>query len=67
MTNAPPVAKKIPKIDTIHGDLRQDDYAWLRQKDDPEVLAYLRAENVYTDAITKPTEYFTNITLRAKK
>ena len=56
MTNAPPVAKKIPKIDTIHGDLRQDDYAWLRQKDDPEVLAYLRAENAYADAITKPTE-----------
>ena len=61
MTNAPPVAKKIPKIDTIHGDLRQDDYAWLRQKDDPEVLQYLRAENAYTDAITKPTE-----ALRAK-
>jgi oligopeptidase B len=56
VTNAPPVAKKIPKIDTIHGDLRQDDYFWLRQKDDPEVLAYLRAENAYANAITKPAE-----------
>jgi oligopeptidase B len=56
VTNAPPVAKKIPKIDTIHGDLRQDDYFWLRQKDDPEVLAYLTAENAYADLITKPTE-----------
>src|SRR5438046_224150 len=56
VTNAPPVARKVPKIDTIHGDLRQDDYAWLRQKDDPDVLAYLEAENAYTDAVTKPTE-----------
>ena len=54
----PPVAKKIPKVDTVHGDLRQDDYAWLRQKDDPEVLAYLRAENDYTEAVMKPTEAF---------
>ena len=54
----PPVAKKIPKVDTVHGDLRQDDFAWLRQKDDPEVLAYLRAENDYTEAVMKPTEAF---------
>jgi oligopeptidase B len=54
----PPVAKKIPKVDTVHGDLRQDDFAWLRQKDDPEVLAYLRAENDYTAAVMKPTEAF---------
>ena len=54
----PPVAKKIPKIDVVHGDRLQDDYAWLRQKDAPEVLAYLRAENAYADEVMKPTEPF---------
>jgi oligopeptidase B len=54
----PPVAKKLPKVDVIHGDRRHDDYAWLRQKDDPEVLAHLRAENAYADAVLKPTETF---------
>ena len=54
----PPVAPKKPKVDVLHGDRRQDDYFWLRQKDDPEVLAYLRAENAYTEALTKPTEGF---------
>jgi oligopeptidase B len=52
----PPVARKIPKIDTIHGDLRQDDYLWLRQKDDPAVLAYLRAENAYTEGALGPVD-----------
>jgi oligopeptidase B len=55
---APPVAKKIPKVDTIHGDLRQDDYFWLRQKDAPEVRAYLETENAYTTAVMQPTEAF---------
>jgi len=49
----PPVAKKIPKVDTIHGDIRQDDYFWLREKDNPDVLAYLRAENACTDEVTE--------------
>jgi oligopeptidase B len=51
----PPVARKVPRVATIHGDLRQDDYAWLRQKDDPEVLAYLQAENAYADAVMELT------------
>ncbi len=54
----PPVAPRKPKVDVLHGDRRQDDYFWLRQKDDPEVLAYLRAENAYTEALTKPAEGF---------
>jgi len=54
----PPVAKKVPKIDVLHGDIRQDDYYWLREKDDPEVLDYLRAENAYTDGAMKPQESF---------
>ena len=35
-----------------------DHYAWLRQKDNPEVIAYLEAENAYTDAMLRPTETF---------
>jgi len=54
----PPAAKKAPKIDTLHGEARLDDYFWLREKDDPEVLAYLREENAYTGELMKPTEAF---------
>ena len=54
----PPVANKVPKVDTLHGDIRQDDYFWLREKDNPEVTAYLRAENAYTAEVMKPTETF---------
>ncbi len=52
----PPIAKKMPRVETLHGDLRQDDYFWLRAKDDPEVRAYLEAENLYTAAVMQPTE-----------
>ena len=55
-TSLPPVAKTIPKTDTIHGDVRVDDYAWLREKNSPDVLAYLEAENAYTDSRAVPTE-----------
>ena len=58
MWPTPPVAKRVPKVDTVHGDVREDDYFWMRQKDDPEVTAYLTAENAYTDAVMKPTEAF---------
>ena len=52
----PPMAKKIAKTDTLHGDRLQDDYFWLRERKNPEVKAYLDAENAYADAIMKPTE-----------
>src|SRR5687768_17024880 len=52
----PPAARKVPKVDTVHGQQRDDDYFWLRQKADPQVAAYLEAENAYADAIMKPTE-----------
>ncbi len=55
-TPKPPVAAKIPLVTTIHGEKRVDDYAWLRKKGSPEVLAYLAAENQYTDEMTKRTE-----------
>src|SRR5205807_3229178 len=52
----PPLAKKIPHETQLHGDTLVDPYFWMRQKDNPDVLAYLKAENAYTDAILKPTE-----------
>jgi oligopeptidase B len=54
----PPVARREPVEHTLHGDRRVDHYAWLRHKENPEVIAYLNAENAYTDAILKPTEPF---------
>jgi oligopeptidase B len=53
---APPVAKKEPKITEINGHKLVDNYYWLRDKKNPDVRAYLEAENVYTDAVMKPTE-----------
>ena len=54
----PPVARKAPRVDVVHGDRRVDDYSWLRDKSDPEVAAYLRAENAYVDAVMKLTGPF---------
>jgi oligopeptidase B len=53
---APPVAKKEPKVTEINGRKLVDNYYWLREKKNPDVKAYLEAENVYTDAVMKPTE-----------
>jgi oligopeptidase B len=50
----PPVAPKHPVKIEQHGQVRVDDFAWLRQRDNPEVLAYLRAENAYTEAVLAP-------------
>jgi oligopeptidase B len=52
----PPVAKKIRKITKIHHRNLVDDYVWLREKSDPEVEAYLEAENAYADALMEPTK-----------
>jgi oligopeptidase B len=52
----PPVAKKVPKTTEINGATLVDNYFWLREKSNPEVKAYLEAENAYTDAVMKPTE-----------
>ena len=53
-----PIAKKIPKTLTIHNDQRIDDYYWLNQREDKDVLNYLTEENNYTEAVLKPTEAF---------
>ena len=52
MTIQPPTAKKIPTERVHHGDTVIDEYAWLRDKDDPDTIAYLKAENEYTEAVT---------------
>lgn len=54
--NVPPVAKKIPHELSIHGDVRIDNYFWLNERENPEVIDYLKAENEYTSAIMKDTE-----------
>ena len=48
----PPVARKVPTERTHHGDTFVDDYEWLRDKESPETLAHLEAENAYTEART---------------
>jgi len=52
---APPAARVEPKILEMHGHRRVDDYYWLRERDNPEVMAYLEAENDYTDKMTAHT------------
>src|SRR5271154_4857680 len=53
---APPAAKKDPHVTEINGRKLVDNYFWMRDKKNPEVRAYLEAENFYTDAVMKPTE-----------
>jgi oligopeptidase B len=48
----PPAAKQVPAERTYHGDTIIDEYAWLTSKDDPDTIAYLQAENAYTEAAT---------------
>ena len=48
----PPVAERRPSVRIHHGDRFTDPYEWLRAKDDPAVIAYLEAENAYTEART---------------
>jgi len=52
----PPVAKKIHVERQINGSVLVDDYGWLREKKNPEVLAYLNAENAYAEAVTAPVK-----------
>jgi oligopeptidase B len=54
----PPVARREPVEHILHGDRRVDHYAWLREKENPEVIAYLNAENAYTDEVLHDTAPF---------
>ena len=49
---APPVAPRRPSTRTVHGDSVADDYAWMRQTDDPALLEHLAAENAWTEQQT---------------
>ena len=51
---AAPIAPVVPKMFVEFGDLRIDNYDWLRDRKDPQVVAYLDAENAYADARLKP-------------
>ena len=53
---APPVAATQPITHRHHCDVRVDNYYWLRERDNPAVLAYLEAENKYTEAMLAHTE-----------
>jgi len=50
-----PVAPPRPVELTRHGDVRVDPYYWLRDRDNPEVIAYLEAENAYTERVLGPS------------
>lgn len=55
----PPKAKIAPTTLSHHGDIRMDDYYWLRDRNDPDVIRYLEAENAYTEVVmggAKPVE-----------
>ena len=52
----PPVAPKHPYVKRVHNMRLGDEYHWMRNKQSPEVLAYLKAENAYTQAMMKPSE-----------
>src|SRR3954451_940752 len=48
----PPTVRPVPSERTFHGDTVTDEYAWLADKDDPQTLAYLEAENAWTQKAT---------------
>ncbi|HKR70638.1 MAG TPA: S9 family peptidase [Streptosporangiaceae bacterium] len=52
MSSEAPATKRIPVERTYHGDTVVDDYAWLAEKDNPDTIAYLEAQNSYTEALT---------------
>ncbi len=54
-TPLPPVAKVVPTTRQVLGRTLWDDYGWLRERDNPEVVSYLEQENLYTEAVMEPT------------
>lgn len=51
-----PMAAVIPSVTTLHGEKRVDNYAWLRNKENPDTIAYLEAENTYTQERMRHTK-----------
>lgn len=60
MSIKPPIAKKIPKELVHHNETRIDNYYWLNQREDKEVIKYLKAENEYTEKMLAHTKEFQN-------
>ncbi|MEP6569001.1 MAG: S9 family peptidase [Acidobacteriota bacterium] len=54
-TPQPPMTEKKTKTTKIHDDTMVDDYFWLREKTNPEVIKHLEAENAYAETLMKPT------------
>lgn len=52
----PPVAKKVHTEKTVNGKVLVDDYAWLRERSNPDVKSYLEAENAYAEWVMQPTK-----------
>ncbi len=52
----PPVAKKVPKVFSEHNNKRIDEYFWLNDSSDPNVINHLKAENKYADSMMNHTE-----------
>jgi oligopeptidase B len=52
---APPVARMAPTRLESHGHVRIDEYYWLNQRENPEVIDYLKAENAYAESVLAPT------------
>jgi oligopeptidase B len=57
---APPVAASHPTVLTVHGDSRSDEWYWLRERENPEVVAHLEAENAYTKQALAHTDALQN-------
>lgn len=55
-----PLAKKKPHELVIHGDTRIDNYYWLNERENPEVIDYLEQENLYQETMMKDTESLQN-------
>ncbi len=58
--NTPPVARRAPIERSLFGETVVDDYGWLRNREDPETLAHLAAENAYTESVLEPLESVRN-------
>ncbi|MDO6517997.1 S9 family peptidase [Zobellia uliginosa] len=62
-----PIAKKIPFTLEKHGDVRVDNYYWLSDKENPEVIAHLEAEKQYYDSLTAHTKPFQELLFNEMK
>ncbi len=62
-----PVAKKVPKELVTHDDVRADDYYWLNDRENPEVISYLESEDAYYEAMTAHTKDFQKVLFEEMK